>query len=161
SVYLLSLEHEGDGSISGTLEGRIGNNYSGEKDFNIAGFLNQADRFGYDVSLNADGYLLAIGASQTRGANDEQAYGAVYLFSFDGPNLADASLVGIIGKGYADRSNDIDVERLDSGDSFGGAVALNAAGDRLIVGVNQDDGLASFVASNVGAVYMFRFDNGT
>jgi filamentous hemagglutinin family protein len=50
------------------------------------------------------------------------------------------------------------VGKLEIGDKFGQAVALNAAGNRLAIGAPEDDGLSNAVA-NSGAVYLFSFSD--
>lgn len=63
----------------GTLDGRIGDGYSGGNNFNLSGSLGSNDWFGWAVSL--DGTRLAISARLDDGAtNTCSDCGAVYLF---------------------------------------------------------------------------------
>lgn len=70
----------------------------------------------------------------------------------------------VLGAVYANSSNP-DVFKntagaaLDTFDSFGSSVALNAAGTRMAVGSSADDG-ADNLTTNVGAVYLFSFSDG-
>ncbi|MEK9212832.1 YDG domain-containing protein [Sphingomonas sp. 2378] len=145
SVYLFSFS---DSSFSnGTLIGVVGKGKSGSKDYNISG-LNDRDQFGSSVSLNANGDLMAIGASNTASGT-----GAVYLMSFNNSNSSDPyknpSLLGTMGKGYTAGGKDFNVGALNSGDNFGTAVSLNANGRAMAVGAPN--------ASGNGAVYLFSF----
>lgn len=70
----------------------------------------------------------------------------------------------ILGAVYANSSNPDVFENtvgtaLDTFDSFGSSVALNAAGTRMAVGSSGDDG-ADNATTNVGAVYLFSFSDG-
>ena len=61
----------------------------------------------------------------------------------EAPTVQGWAYVGILGAGYtppAGGANSVGVTTLDSEDFFGHSVALNAAGDRLAVGVRNDDG---------------------
>ncbi|MGB2409422.1 MAG: beta strand repeat-containing protein, partial [Paracoccaceae bacterium] len=79
--------------------------------------------------------------------------GAAFLFSFTDGAFSGGTLEATIGKGYTGGKN-VDVSALESSDSFGQSVALNAAGDRLAVGAYGDDGNNNS-ASMSGAVYLF------
>ena len=130
AVYLFSFS---DLAFNGsTLEGIIGNGYSGPKDINVA--LDTFDQFGSSVSL--DGTNLAVG---TPGDN----IGRVYLFSFSDLGFNGGQLEGIIGSGYTGGKN-VNVV-LDPGDLFGVSVSLDGA--RLAVGAS----------GGTGAVYLFSF----
>ena len=112
------------------------------------------DLFGTAVSLNAAGDRLAVGASGDDGfANDVSASGAVYLFSFSDTNFSGGALQTIIGSGYTGGKN-MHLSTLEADDTFGTAVSLNAAGDRLAVGASGDDGFANNVSAS-GLVYVF------
>ncbi|WBX84472.1 YDG domain-containing protein [Sphingosinicella microcystinivorans] len=68
------------------------------------------------------------------------------------------SYQGIMGAGYfGTRNADVGLDALDV---FGNAVALNAAGDRMAVGVAYDDGTSGVSTDNYGAVYLFSFTDG-
>ncbi|WP_300535342.1 filamentous hemagglutinin N-terminal domain-containing protein [Sphingosinicella sp.] len=154
AVYLFSFM---DGDFSGgTLSGIIGKGYSGGKNLDIAR-LQADDNFGSTVALNAAGTRLAIGALNDDGSDDSTSNaGAVYLIDFNDGNFSNGNVSGIIGKGYSGFSgaNDLDVDSLEDSDRFGRAVALNAAGDRMAVGVTGDDGFNNSVTDS-GAIFLF------
>ena len=109
------------------------------------------------MSLNAAGDRLAVGAPGDDGlGNGTRDAGAVYLFTFTDGAFSGGTLAATLGKGYTGGKSR-DVAALDGYDRFGGgAVSLNATGDRLAVGANGDEGLANGT-SNAGAVYLFTF----
>ncbi len=125
----------------------------------------QDDRFGNHVALNAVGDVLAVGAvgedGNARGIDGDEANddaddsGAVYVFRRSGGIWAQEA--------YVKASNS------DTGDEFGGpGVVLNAAGDVLAVGANNEDSNAQGIggdqtngdAGNSGAVYIFHRNAG-
>jgi filamentous hemagglutinin family protein len=70
----------------------------------------------------------------------------------------------VLGAVYANSGNpdilqDSAAAALDTFDSFGSSVALNAAGTRMAVGLSGDDGGGN-LTTNVGAVYLFSFADG-
>ena len=137
---------------SWSYQGVIGQWYS--QDFAPSN-LEAGDAFGSSVALTSDGRRLAIGAPTDDGAsNGASSTGAVYLYEFSDDDFNGATLSGIIGDGYTGTGN-INID-LDSGDRFGGSVALDKYGERLAVGAPQDDGNADDVA-NSGAVHLFTF----
>jgi len=117
------------------------------------------DGFGGSVALSADGNMLAVGTggedSSATGVNGDQTdnsasfAGAVYMFRFDGMDWKQES--------YVKASN------TDSGDGFGGAVALSADGKTLAVGAFGEDSStigingdqADNSADDSGAVYVY------
>lgn len=117
------------------------------------------DRFGYAVSLSADGTRLAVGAiheaSSATGVDGGQVdngaagSGAVYVFARSGTTWAQEA--------YLKASN------TGANDSFGYSVSLSADGTRLAVGATNEDSSASGVgglqadngALDGGAVYVF------
>ena len=120
-------------------------------------FLDTDDEFGHSVSLNAAGDRLAVGVIGNDGkGNLYSDTGAVFLFSFTDTNFSGGTLKGIIGKGYTTGGAYLGIPQLEAGDRFGSAVSLNAAGDRLAVGADGDDG-ASNLNPDAGAVYLFSF----
>ncbi|SEM56974.1 filamentous hemagglutinin family N-terminal domain-containing protein [Syntrophus gentianae] len=155
AVYLFSFS---DTNFSGgSLQGIIGKGYSGGKNVNVAN-LEKYDHFGIDVSLNAAGNRLAVGADYDNGyGNSAMDSGAVYLFSFSDTNFSGGSLQGIIGKGYSGSKN-VNVANLEEDDWFGHSISLNAAGDRLAVGTLFDDGYGNS-SEDRGAVYLFSFSD--
>jgi len=117
------------------------------------------DRFGYAVSLSADGTRLAVGAfseasSATgidgpQGDNGAAGSGAVYVFALSGTTWTQEAYVKASNTGATD--------------GFGYAVSLSADGARLAVAAYQEDSGATGIGGNQadntaldsGAVYMF------
>ncbi|MFG1495723.1 FG-GAP repeat protein [Saccharospirillum sp. HFRX-1] len=94
------------------------------------------DRFGYAVSLNQDGTVLAVGAPYENGANDtKSSSGAVYLFSQD-------------AQGNWQAPQHIRATDATGNALFGWSVSLNDAGDVLAVGAPGKN-------NNNGAAYVF------
>ncbi|MCC6208358.1 MAG: filamentous hemagglutinin N-terminal domain-containing protein [Gammaproteobacteria bacterium] len=153
AVYLFSFS---DDSFTGaTLESTLGRDYSGGKNLDVS-TLGATDNFGQSISLNAAGDRLAVGVPLDDGSADTVANGgAVYLFSFTDTSFSGAEQKAVLGRGYTS-GDDVDVSTLEGSDNFGGAVSLNAAGDRLAVGAPLDDGSGNAV-NNSGAVYLFSF----
>ncbi|RDH83989.1 MAG: hypothetical protein DIZ80_07595 [endosymbiont of Galathealinum brachiosum] len=137
----------------------LGFNYNNILDVS-GNVLDDSDQFGASVALNDAGTRLAVGATGDAGFdNTGSSVGAVHLFSFTDTNFSGGALVGSIGSGYTG-GNNLDISAsLEDFDSFGASVALNALGDRLVVGAPEDSGLAN-VGSGNGAVYMFSFIDG-
>ena len=121
--------------------------------------------FGFSVSLSRDGHTLAVGAESEAGSStginglqtntNSSRAGAVYLFRFSGGEWTQQA--------YIKASN------TDSNDRFGGTVSLSSDGNTLVAGAKNEDNLIAGVnnggqssnsATNVGAVYVFRFNNG-
>lgn len=111
--------------------------------------------FNRAISLNSAGDRLAIGNENDAGfLGDAPSAGAVSLFSFTNGDFEGATLEAIIGLGYQGGKN-LNLAGLTAGTSFGRAVSLNASGDRLAVGSN-DDGADDLTPSG-GAVALFSF----
>ncbi|WP_148276504.1 YDG domain-containing protein [Sphingobium sp. SYK-6] len=152
AVYLFSFSD--DQFSDGALEAIVGKGYTGGKNVDLAS-LESGDGFGFSVALNDTGNRMAVGAHGDDGfANGATGSGAVHLFSFTDDAFSNGTHSGTIGAGYVG-TGDIAVT-LGVSDSFGAAVALNAAGDRLAVGAYLDDGSTN-LTTNAGAVYLFRF----
>ncbi|MCW2406955.1 filamentous hemagglutinin family protein [Sphingobium sp. B1D7B] len=118
--------------------------------------LEDGDGFGFSVALNGSATRLAVGSALENGAANNTNYaGAVYLFSFADSDFSGGALEAIIGKGYTGGKN-VDVARLETGDTFGRSVALNSNATSLAVGAPGDAGAANNAAAS-GAVYLFRF----
>ena len=149
-----------DTSFSGgALAGTLGKSYTGGKNVNVAN-LEGGDQFGWSAALNATGDRVVVGAPIDAGAgNVASSSGAVHLFTFTDGSFSGGALAGTMGLGYTGGKN-VNVSSLEASDRFGVAVALNAAGDRLAVGANQDAG-AGNVASGSGAVHLFTFSDGS
>ena len=141
----------------GVLTGTIGRGYAGAGQTDLGGALAEGDLFGSSVSLNAAGNRLAVGAALDDGfANVAQNSGSVRLFRFADTNFGGGVLTGTIGRGYTG-ADDLDLgAALEEGDTFGGSISLNAAGDRLAVGSIGDRGIGND-AFNAGSVRLFRF----
>ncbi len=120
------------------------------------------DEFGSSVAISEDGDTLAVGAfresSGATGVNGDQSddstieAGAAYLFRYDGTDWSQQAYVKASNTG----ENDI----------FGGAVALRADGNMLVIGARGEGSSAAGVngdqyddsAIYAGAVYTYRFD---
>jgi len=156
AVHLFSFT---DSSFSGGLqEGIVGKGYTTGKNVDVAA-LAFDDGFGSSVSLNAVGNRLVAGAAGDDGfGNAANNSGAAYLFSFSDSNFTSGALAGAHGVGYAG-GNNLDITNLEAGDEFGAAVALNAPGNRLVIGATGDDGFnnAANIGGEAGAVYMLSF----
>ena len=155
SIYLFSFT---DGDFSnGTLQAIVGKGYTGGKNVDVNA-LDRNDRFGQSIALSEGNDLLAVGTSRDRGAGNTSVYtGAVYLFSFADSNFSGGMLQATIGQGYSGGKN-VNVSGLDAFDYFGTSVALNASGDRLVVG-SQDDGVDN-TTGGAGAAFLFSFTDG-
>ena len=137
----------------GTLAATLGSGYSGGKNVNVA--LAGGAGFGSSVSLNAAGDRLAVGASGDNGVGVFKfSSGAVRLFTFRDASFNGGALAATLGSGYSNGRN-VNLA-LDSSDRFGNSVSLNATGDRLAVGADEDGG-ADNVKPASGAVRLFTF----
>lgn len=142
---------------------RVAGNWS-QQAYIKASNTDSFDAFGYEISLNSDGSILAVGApyekSNATGINGNQANnsfalaGAVYLFNRNGNTWTQSA--------YIKASN------TDSGDNFGSSVVLNGDGNYLIVGAPRERSSAVGINGNqadnsvleAGAAYLY-FYNGT
>jgi hypothetical protein len=84
------------------------------------------DRSGYTVSMNADGDRVAIGAYQNDGTASNAGHVRIYEYA---------------SGSWTQLGADIDGEA--AGDNFGFSVSFNAAGDRVAIGGQENDGAAS------------------
>jgi filamentous hemagglutinin family protein len=152
AVHLFTF---GNGFVSGTKVGTIGNDYAGGGDLALA--QSNYDNLGVSVALSRDGNYLAVGAhlDDGSGAASSGDYGAVHLFTLD--SAFKPSKVGTIGLGYSG-TNDVSLS-LGADDYFGRGLALNGDGTRLAVGAYYDDGEGN-ARTNSGAVYLFTFNAG-
>jgi filamentous hemagglutinin family protein len=143
----------------GSLVGTIGRGYTGAGDIDLGTALDSNDWFGYSIALNAAGNRLAVGAFYDDGFGELFTdSGSVRLFSFADTSFGGGSLVGTIGRGYTGAGNFDTGSVVESFDSFGSGVALNGAGNRLVVGAEGDDGSGNSPGST-GAVHLFTFSN--
>ncbi|HAJ90266.1 MAG TPA: hypothetical protein DCM27_04535, partial [Rhodospirillaceae bacterium] len=134
-----------------TLQGRIGQGYTGGKNVNIAAQLDTSDQFGSSISL--DGTRLAVGALGNDGYNNMAVNsGGAYLFTFSDLAFSGGSLAGQIGYRYTG-AKDINLETplLSSVNDQGGSVSLD--GQRLIYGSYLDD----YNISDSGTVTLINF----
>ncbi|RSZ59200.1 filamentous hemagglutinin N-terminal domain-containing protein [Massilia atriviolacea] len=135
AVYLFN-----GGTASPTLRGTIGSGVNGAKDLNLS--LRDSEAFGSSVALSGDGKRLAIGASAGGGFSDlTNGPGSVRVVDFSDAAFSAPAVSATLGRDYTVGAN-ADVT-LGDGDNFGFALALNAAGERLVVGApyaNSADG---------------------
>jgi filamentous hemagglutinin family protein len=148
AVYLYSFA---DSAFSGgALTATLGQGYTGGK--NVSLTLGNSDYFGSAVSL--DGTMLAVGAPNDDGnANAVTDSGAAYFYTFSDSAFTGGALQGIAGYGYTGGKN-INVTTLETSDTFGSSVSLNA--NRLAIGADLDDGFNN-QASNSGSASLFTF----
>jgi len=108
--------------------------------------LNDGDYFGTSLALNDAGNILAVGAyADDTGGNDR---GATYLFNL---NPADLTQAPTYQYKLTDGSPGL---TLNNGDSFGSSLALNDAGNILVVGAYADD----TGGNERGAAYLFNLN---
>jgi hypothetical protein len=92
--------------------------------------------FGYNVSLNSPGNIVAIGAQ-----NDSSGFGATFIYMASADKTYWARQSKIIGSGYSGFGNQ------------GSAVSINGDGTIVISGAQSDN-------NNYGAVWVFNADYG-
>lgn len=115
--------------------------------------LAKDDAFGISLALSADGNTLAVGAEQEDSLSSGVDSGAVYVFSRSGGTWQQDS--------YLKAAN------AQTGDKFGGAVAISTNGRVLAVGAYAEDSGAMGVNGDAndnsnersGAVYVFTKDD--
>ena len=141
---------------------RSGSNWTQQAYLKPANTPNiEGDQFGYAVSLNADGNILAVGSYDESGSsrtvdgppdNMRNGSGAVYIFARAG--------------GAWKQTNYIKAANAEGGDSLGASVAISDDGNTLAAGALDEDCLASGVNSgpcdndraadlSTGAAYIF------
>jgi hypothetical protein len=101
-----------------------------------------SDAFGYSVAMNASGNIAVVGAWQDERPAGSAGEGLAYIF-VSGTNgwTEQQILSGSLATG--------------SGDIFGESVAINASGDRIIVGASQDERSSQISTHNEGLAYVF------
>ncbi|MBJ7309370.1 filamentous hemagglutinin N-terminal domain-containing protein [Rugamonas sp. CCM 8940] len=146
AVYLYTNPFAGIAKVA-----TLGLGYSGANNLNLP--LMDGAMFGSSVALNASGSVLAVGAASdgAYGAT-ELGGGSVRIINF-GADFAAPRLGATLGGGYTG-ANDVNLT-LSPWESFGYALALNAAGDRLAVGAPYADGGSGSVAGS-GNVRIFN-----
>ncbi|MDB9776011.1 FG-GAP repeat protein, partial [Vicingaceae bacterium] len=131
-------------NISASIPGNYNVTYTPPTNFFQLGIdidgTNSDDRFGYSVDLNKAGDIMAVGAplDDSNGSNS----GQVDIFRWN-------------GTAWVRHGNAVVGESGD--DRFGTDVALNAKGDRLVVGAQLNDG----GGSNSGHVRVYTYNNGS
>jgi len=123
-----------DNNFSGAaLKGTMGSGYTGGGNVNVS--LPDYAQFGTAVALNANANVLAVGSAT------ENGNGLVRVFTASGGNFTSPTLAQTLDPNF---------DGLPAV-SFGTAVALNAAGDRVAIGSPND----SWGANNDGLVYLY------
>jgi hypothetical protein len=146
SVQLFTFTNTSFGG--GALAATLGRGYTGANNLDLGTALEANDGFGVSVSLNATGDRLAVGATGDDGsANAFTDSGSVRLFTFTNTSFGGGALAATLGAGYIG-AGDLDLYGLGLASGHGGAVAFDAAGERLAIGS------ANF-AGNTGAVHLF------
>ncbi|MHA4868774.1 YDG domain-containing protein [Duganella sp. PWIR1] len=119
--------------------------------------LLDGEYFGSALAFNAAGTRLAVGAPNApQYAGPTLGPGSVRIFDFANNSYGSATLASTVGRGYTFAPDGTIGSK--SYDNFGFAVALNGAGDRLIVGAPYADDANQSGAS--GGVYAFALQSG-
>ena len=122
--------------------------------------FGDGDQFGYSVSLNADGNILAVWSYDEGGSsrvvdgppdNMRNGSGAVYIFARTG--------------GAWKQTNYIKAANAEAGDEFGGSLALSRDGRTIVLGSRGEDSNARGVngtqndnsVMDAGAAYVFAY----
>ena len=122
----------------------FGNGFTGGKNLNVN--VQQYEGFGSGLSFNSSGTRLAIGSMGAYNGN-------VRIVDFVDNQFNGAAITTVLGSGNtAGSSAEVGLE---DGENFGFSVALNAAGDRLVVGSPFGDGNANNANYGYGAVRAF------
>ncbi|MFN8721669.1 MAG: hypothetical protein ACK5YI_12645, partial [Rhodospirillales bacterium] len=121
----------GPSFASGSHHATFGFGYGGTNDRNMTGLIAIGDNFGWSVALNGTGNRLAGGAPLTDNVFNNS--GAVHVFTFTDASGAftGSSQIGTIGPYFA--LLDLNAS-IAADDLFGYSVAMNQAGDRMVVG---------------------------
>jgi surface protein len=106
-------------------------------------YSNGGDRQGTDVTMNAAGNVIATGA-WANDANGINAGRVQIYFLVDGDWVMTGSIEGEA-----------------AGDNSGGAISLNAAGDRIAIGAGSNDAGGNSGWHSVGHVRIFEYSNNT
>jgi len=142
AVYLYANPFAGIGYV-----GKIGQG-AGWKDIS----LNEGELFGSSLAMNDAGTRLAVGAPGNGGLGSTgPGPGAVRVFDYTG-NYNGMNLSAVIGRDYTQGANaSLDID--DYG-NFGFALAMNGAGDSLVVAQPFDNSFdGSTVASGTVSTY--------
>jgi hypothetical protein len=110
---------------------------------------NTGDNFGYSLSMNNDGNILAVGSPNKNlgtGINTYTGAGAVYIFNRNGTNWIESAI--ITGSGS------------NPGDKFGHSLELSQNGTVLIVGSpNKNIGSGINTYTGAGMAHLFSFES--
>ncbi len=141
AVYL--IEFDDSNFTGGELSARIGNGYSGERNYDTSSISGWKAA---QVAIDGDGNRLAIGHH-----NEE----VVRVFGFEDTSLNGASLQFTIGIGQTG-SNSVNAAShgVVVDDGFPNVIALDDTGTLMAVGSTGDDGLNND-ATDAGAVYLW------
>ncbi|RFP24403.1 filamentous hemagglutinin N-terminal domain-containing protein [Duganella sp. BJB488] len=140
-----------DTSAAPALLRKLSAGANGGSNTNVA--LLDGEYFGSALAFNAAGTRLAVGApSSPASGGATLGPGAVRVYDFADTGYATPVLSATLGRGYGGAPN-VDVP-LNDYDSFGYAVALNGAGDRMVVGAPYSDGAQAGTAGS-GSVHAF------
>ena len=101
------------------------------------------DLFGQSVSINATGDRIAVGAIADEEIGGANAMGALYLFSKNSTTWTQTDVI-------------FGTKATASLDNFGASVAMNYAGDIILVGAPQDE---MFATPDTGIVYIFTSES--
>jgi hypothetical protein len=138
--------------------GRVGTTWSRQA-YLKASNTQANDEFGSAVALSADGSTLAVGAVEEDGGgaagegdNSATNSGAVYVFARGSNNE------------WGPREAYLKASNPDTRDAFGGALALSADGQTLVVSATSEDSVARGIGGDetdnggdaVGGAYVFR-----
>ena len=152
AVYLFSFADTDYGTMEH--ESTIGYLYNKANQLQITD-LQDSDKFGSALALNADDRLV-VGAAFSDGHNGDAAdSGMVKMISFSDNVFSDPELVASISKDAF--INDLPNNNLTtSGEAYGAAVSLDGDGDRLAVTAIYDGGNPDS-SNNYGAVHLYSF----
>ena len=105
--------------------------------------LEAGDNFGWSASISGD--KMAVSARNDDGVDNLiPGSGLVYTYTWDGTTWGNEQVIRPSG--------------LDASDRFGSSVSIS--GDKMVVGVNGDDGATNSVLGS-GAVYTYTWDGTT
>ena len=99
------------------------------------------DNFGFSVAMNSAGNRVIVGAYRDEASGSGNNSGLAYVF--------------VSGAGGWSEQNILSGSRATaSNDNFGNSVAMNSAGDRVVVGAWQDEASGSAVSSGLAYVFV-------
>jgi hypothetical protein len=103
--------------------------------------IQAGDYFGSSVAMSSDGTKVMVGAPENDWPGSNA--GSAYIFAFSSGSWSQEAII---------LSSD-----LQAGDKFGGSVALNSDGTKVIVGAPYEDTVSSYA----GSAYIFGLSNGS